>query len=101
MGNLAHNPIPSVGSQTASTIEVQYYKQYANAYLDEVDVYNGRTLVTRFTTIPPGAAGWNIFSLPLGSFISFPYGIGVSMHFTTAPGLSTEFIIGEVGAYEN
>ena len=99
--NWVHSSVPSIGAQTATQIEVKYYKQYANASITDVHIYNGNTPVLKTVAPTSSTAGWNYFTISLGGTLSFPYGLGVSLHVVPAPGADTDFQIGDVGAYFN
>ena len=95
--NWVHAPVPSIGTQQADTIEVKYFKQYADASIGTIDIYNGEVKI-KTVTAPVGVVGWNTFSISLGGTLSVGYGLGVSLNIIPSPGKDTKFIIGDVGA---
>jgi hypothetical protein len=96
--NWVHAVVPSSGTQQADTIYVRYFKQYADASIGTIDIYNGEVKI-KTVTAPAGAAGvWNAFSINLGGILSFGNGLGVSLNIIPSPGKDTRFNIGDVGA---
>jgi hypothetical protein len=97
--NWVHSSITTSGLYQARYIYVQYYKQYAGGYFNALDVYNGGSFVKRVYPSYSSSAGWNSFTVDLGTFYSFYGGLGVSMNIYPASGANTEFAIGSVAAY--
>lgn len=96
-GNWIHTQIPMSGLEQARFIYVRYYKQFAVGKIGVVHIYNANAFVQAVTP-PVGVPGWNAFSIDLGSFKPFTYGLGVSMNIVNG-NANTRFIISDVGAY--
>jgi len=98
-GNWVHSSITTGGLYQSRYIYVQYYKQYAGGYINDVHIYNGASRIATLLAPYSATAGWNSFTVDLGAVYSFYGGLGVSLSVYPASGVNTEFAIGSVAAY--
>jgi hypothetical protein len=78
--NWVHFAIPSMGdaNKGARYIKLNYENESIDGWINQVDVYNGATMVGSFPYSPLDA-GTRVITLDLGSIKSFNRGLGISV----------------------
>jgi Na+-translocating ferredoxin:NAD+ oxidoreductase RnfD subunit len=96
-----HYAVPTLGdsSKGAQTIRIRCYFGSIDAFITNIDVWNGGTRITAFTTDYTANNAYRTITLDLGSLVKFDRGLGVSIN--TAAGVEMmdhRIIINGVGA---
>ncbi len=80
LSSWVHIPVPSKsgGTLAARYIKLRFYTGSVDAWVSQVDVWNGDTPVKKFTGLSY-SNGWKTVSLDLGSPVAFNKGMSLSV----------------------